>query len=359
MARALFWAERGRGRTTPNPLVGAVVVSPDGIVVAQGAHLRAGGPHAEIVALDAAGDLARGATLYCTLEPCSHTGRTGPCVERIAAAGIARVVSAVTDPNPHVRGRGFAYLRAREIEVTVGVLGDEASRQLAPFFTWVVGRRPFVTVKMAASLDGFVGQPGERIRLTGATADRYFHRQRAEIDAIAVGAGTVITDDPELTARGAYRFRPLARVLFDWRGRIAPTARVFSTLSAGPVIMVVTVATLASQAEHFAALEARGVVVKAFDSRDLRVVLEWLAERDIVSLLIEGGPALHNAFAEAELVDLAQWIVTPRTLGTGVPLASRLSQSVVSSGPPRVVQLGDDLLIEFHVHGLDRDHRPH
>ena len=253
MARALFWAERGRGRTTPNPMVGAVVVSPEGVVMGQAAHMQAGGPHAEVVALDRAAEGARGATLYCTLEPCAHTGRTGPCVERIVAAGITRVVAAVTDPNPQVSGGGFAYLREHGVEVTTGTCAEEASRQLAPFLVWMTRRRPFVTVKMAASLDGFVGRPGERVKLTGPAADRYFHRQRAEIDAIAVGSGTVLADDPDLTARGAYRPRPLTRVLFDWRGRIPATARVLSTLQAGPVIMVVTAETLEARRDHFAA----------------------------------------------------------------------------------------------------------
>jgi diaminohydroxyphosphoribosylaminopyrimidine deaminase/5-amino-6-(5-phosphoribosylamino)uracil reductase len=365
MARALFWAERGRGRTSPNPIVGAVVVSSDGVVVGQGAHMHAGGPHAEVVALDRAGDHAKGATLYCTLEPCAHTGRTGPCVERIVSAGLARVVAAVTDPNPQVGGRGFAYLREHGVAVTTGVGEEDATRQLEPFLTWITRRRPFVIVKMAASRDGFVGQAGERVKLTGPAADRYFHRQRAEVDAIAVGSGTVLTDDPELTARGAYRARPLTRVLFDWRGRIPATARVLSTLSAGPVIMVVTTDTRAGQAEHFAALRDRGVEIEAVETRDLRGVLERLAERDITSLLVEGGPALHAAFAEAELVDRAQWIVTPRTLGGGIPIASQLSRTIHApgglspAGVPQVVQLGDDVLMEFHVHGLDRDHRPH
>lgn len=359
MDRALFWAERGRGLTSPNPPVGAVLISASGVVIGQGAHLIAGGPHAEIVALDKAGSDARGATLYCTLEPCAHTGRTGPCVERIVAAGVRRVVAAVTDPNPRVSGQGFAYLEAHDVAVTTGVAQAEAGRQLAPFFTWVARRRPFVTVKAAASLDGFVGRSDARVKLTGATADRYFHRQRAEVDAIAIGSGTLLIDDPMLTARGAFRARPLTRVIVDWRGRAAASAQVFSTLQAGPVIMVVTAETLAGRPEHFAALERRGVVVQPFESRDLRLVLEWLAARDVVSLLVEGGPTLHAALADAELVDRAQWIVTPRTLGRGVPLASNFTQTVAPTGPPRVVQLGEDLLIEFDVHRIDRDHRPH
>lgn len=359
MGRALFLAERGRGRTTPNPIVGAVVVSPDGVVVGQGAHLGAGGPHAEVVALDAAGHAARGATLYCTLEPCSHTGRTGPCCERIVEAGIARVVFAIDDPNPRVAGRGAAYLAAHGVTLASNVARDEALHQHAPFFTWILEHRPFVIVKAAASLDGFVGRVTDRVKLTGPVADRYFHRQRAEVDAIAVGSGTVLVDDPELTARGAYRARPLARVIFDWRARLPLTARVFSTLESGPVIMVVSEADRVRQHEHFAEAERRGIVVESFPTRDLGPVLGRLASRDIVTLLVEGGPALHGAFADAGLVDRAQWIVTPRELGGGVPLVAALGPRVTAPGPPRTRQLGEDLLIEFDVHGIDRSHGTH
>src|SRR5262245_55673582 len=246
MERALFHAERGRGRTSPNPIVGAVVVSTDGVVVGQGAHLGPGLPHAEVRALDQAGEGGRNGTLYCTLEPCSHVGRTGPCVERIAAAGIRRVVAATTDLNPLVAGRGFSYLRERRIEVVENIGREAADRQHAPFFTWVTKKRPFVILKAATSLDGYVGETAGRIALTGAAANRYFHRQRAEVDAIAVGSGTVLTDDPQLTPRGAYRFRPLTRVVFDWRGRIPASARLFSTLAAGPILLVVTDQTAAA-----------------------------------------------------------------------------------------------------------------
>lgn len=352
MERALFRAERGRGLTSPNPIVGAVVVSPAGVVVGEGAHMVAGGPHAEVVALDAAGSLALGGTLYCTLEPCSHTGRTGPCVERIVAAGIRRVVLAITDPNPRVSGGGIAFLRARGIDVTVDVGHDEAALQHAPFFTWIRRHRPFVIAKAAMSADGFVsGAAGGAVRLTGPAADRYFHRQRAEIDAIAVGAGTVVADDPLLTARGAYRARPLTRVVFDWRGRVPASARLFSTLQAGPVIMMVTDWTRERHAAHFAELERMGVIVEAFEARDLEPALARLGARSIVSLLVEGGPSLHDALAAADLIDRIQSVTTPRMLGAGLPVAP------VFTGPfqaaSRTTRLGADHLVEFDVHRTD------
>jgi diaminohydroxyphosphoribosylaminopyrimidine deaminase/5-amino-6-(5-phosphoribosylamino)uracil reductase len=348
MERALFLAERGRGRTTPNPIVGAVVVSPDGIVVGQGAHLEAGGPHAEVHALEAAGERAKGATLYVTLEPCSHTGRTGPCVERITAAGIARVVYATADPNPRVSGKGAEYLRTHGVAVTTDVAQADALRQHAPFFTWVTARRPFVTLKMAASSDGFAGLPDRRVTLTGPAADRWTHRQRAEVDAIAVGSETVRIDNPRLTARGAYRFRPLTRVVFDWRARLAPAAAVFSTLDAGPVIMVVTARAADEHRANVTALERRGVTIETCEHRDLPAVLHRLAERNIVSLLLEGGPRLALAFAEAGLVDRVELIVTSQVLGQGVRWDA--VSGLLLNRPPRVTMLGPDNLLEFDVH---------
>src|SRR5262245_21261231 len=239
MDRALFHAARGAGRTSPNPLVGAVIVTPDGVVVGQGYHERAGDAHAEVRALEEAGARARGATLYCTLEPCSHQGRTGPCVAPIVDAGIARVVAAVEDPDPRVRGRGFAYLRAHGVHVDVGVCADAATVLNQPFFTLTRERRPFTILKAAVSADGFIAEaPGRPTALTSADANRHAHRLRAEIDAIAVGVGTILADDPALTARSAYRERPLTRVIFDRRLRTPPSARVLSTPEAGPVIIV-------------------------------------------------------------------------------------------------------------------------
>jgi diaminohydroxyphosphoribosylaminopyrimidine deaminase/5-amino-6-(5-phosphoribosylamino)uracil reductase len=351
MDRALFLAERGRGRTSPNPIVGAVVVSPEGIVVGQGAHLAAGGPHAEIVALDVAGPRARGATLYCTLEPCAHTGRTGPCVERIVAAGIKRVVAAVQDPNPKVAGRGAAFLREHGAEVVLDIERDRAAALNASFFTWIRRRRPYVIVKTAVSADGFVGRADSRVKLTGPVADRHFHLQRAEIDAIAVGSGTVRLDDPQLTARHVFRQRPLTRVIFDRRGRIGPESAVFSTLPAGPVIMIVSARAAAEQGARLAALGRIGVIVeKIADDASLESVLRLLAERQIVSLLVEGGPTLQQAFLDAGLADRVQWIATPQTLATGVPAISR---DRFATTVPRRIPLGDDVLMEFDVHRPD------
>src|SRR4051794_7579240 len=190
MSRALALAERGRGRTSPNPMVGAVVVDGEGVVVGRGAHEFVGGPHAEVHALRDAGPRARGATLYCTLEPCSHIGRTGACAPIVVEAGIARVVVATADPNPLVNGAGLAILRERGIIVTTGVLEREAQALNAPFFTVMRRQRPFITIKIALSADDRIAaRPGVRTALTGPSAARLIHRDRAEVDALAVGSG--------------------------------------------------------------------------------------------------------------------------------------------------------------------------
>lgn len=352
MDRALFHAARGRGRTSPNPMVGAIVVSSDGIVVGHGTHERAGGPHAEIHALEMAADRSRGGTLYCTLEPCSHTGRTGPCTTRIIEAGIARVVAAVEDPNPLVRGQGFSYLRTHGVEVQVGVGAEGAATLNQPFFTAMRAQRPFVILKAAVSLDGAIGRRGgERTQLTGAIANRHAQRLRAEVDAIGVGVGTILADNPRLTARDVYRPRPLTRVIFDRRLRTPPGADVLSTLDAGPVIIV---AGQDAPEDRARALRERGAAVEVIHGSTFKDALLRLGERRVLSLLLEGGALIHRAAWEEHVVDFVRLYMTPQTLGAdavafmaGAPLATA---TLVNR---HVEPLGDDVLIEGYVH------RPH
>jgi diaminohydroxyphosphoribosylaminopyrimidine deaminase/5-amino-6-(5-phosphoribosylamino)uracil reductase len=358
MARALLLAERWRGQTSPNPMVGAVVVDAEGVVVGRGAHEAAGGPHAEVHALDAAGERARGGTLYCTLEPCSHVGRTGPCAPRVVDAGIRRAVVATEDPNPKVSGRGLAYLRDHGVEVDVGTLATEARRLNRPFFTFVRRARPFVTMKAALSLDGRVAaRRGERTALTGYAANHAIHEERAEIDAIAVGSETVLVDGPLLTARGTYRSRPLTRVVFDRRLRTPSTARLMATLDEGPVIIFSTSASLRRDPARAAALELAGATLEAIepgDDRFLRSALARLAQLEVISLVVEGGPTLHDAFWRAGLVDRVELFVSPRAVGPEgvdwIPLADGTIAGLheLSSKP-----VGDDVLIEGYVHGAD------
>jgi diaminohydroxyphosphoribosylaminopyrimidine deaminase/5-amino-6-(5-phosphoribosylamino)uracil reductase len=267
-------------------------------------------------------------------------------VERIAAARIARVVVAVRDPNPRVAGRGFDYLRERGISVDLGTGAEQAARQNEAFFTWIRERRPFVISKTAISADGFVGRSAGPVKLTDPVADRWFHRQRAEVDALAVGAGTVLTDDPRLTPREVYRVRPLTRVLFDWRLRIPAAARVFSTLQAGPVIMITTGHAAEQRAEHVAALLAQGMDVERFAARDPAAALTRMGERGVLSLLLEGGPTLQTAFAEAGLIDRVQCVTTPHVLGAGVPAPPVALESI---GKGRILRLGADTLHEVDL----------
>jgi diaminohydroxyphosphoribosylaminopyrimidine deaminase / 5-amino-6-(5-phosphoribosylamino)uracil reductase len=356
MSRALALAERGRGSTSPNPMVGAVVVDGEGVIVGRGAHEYAGGPHAEVHALRDAGELARGATLYCTLEPCCHTGRTGPCAPEIVDAGIARVVMATEDPNPLVAGGGIAYLRERGIDVTIGVGRAEAERLNRPFFTRMTRCRPFVIMKAALSLDGRVAAgDGVRSSLTGPAANRLIHRRRGEVDAIAVGSETLLVDDPLLTVRGTFRSRPLVRVIFDRRLRTTPTARVLSTLEAGPVIIMSTPSAAETVPDRVRALHSAGARVELLrPPGTIQAALELLASEGVTSLIVEGGTTLHSAFWTAGLVDCVEMYVTPRALGSaGVewvpfPVIASGLLTEMSAAP-----VGDDVRIEAYVHRPD------
>jgi diaminohydroxyphosphoribosylaminopyrimidine deaminase / 5-amino-6-(5-phosphoribosylamino)uracil reductase len=366
MARALRLAERGRGRTSPNPMVGAIVVAPDGVIVGRGAHERAGGPHAEVIALADAGERARGATLYCTLEPCSHTGRTGPCAPRVVEAGIRRAVIAIEDPNPRVGGRGLEYLRNNGVEVEVGAMAAAARLLNRAFFTYITERRPLVTIKAALSLDGMVASHrGARTALTGPESNIVVHLERAEVDAIAIGSETLLVDDPLLTARHVYRERPLTRVVFDRRLRIPTSAKLFSTLDAGPVVVISLAYEDAQRRDKVSALVDAGAQVELIDpagddveSRSasfLRAALGRLAGRELTSMVIDGGPVLHESFWRAGLVDRLELFISSHAIGpAGVPWAALPDGSIASLADLTATPVGDDVRIEGyvdHVHG--------
>jgi diaminohydroxyphosphoribosylaminopyrimidine deaminase/5-amino-6-(5-phosphoribosylamino)uracil reductase len=353
MARALLLAERGRGRTSPNPMVGAVIVDDEGVVVGRGNHEVAGGPHAEVHALADAGARAKGATLYCTLEPCSHVGRTGPCAPRVVEAGIRRAVIAVDDPNPRVSGRGVEMLRQQGIDVTVGVRRDEAERLNCAFFTAMRLGRPFVTMKVALSADRAVAaRRGTRTALTGKQAMVVTHRERAEIDAIAVGSEPVLVDDPVLTARIAYRYRPLARVIFDRRLRTPPSARLFTTLDAGPVLICAVESASEESCRRLSALEAVGAQVELLpqglaSDAFLREALSRLVARGLISIVVEGGPMLHDAFSKAGLVDRVEIFVAKLALGPGAHTWELEPEGALFEVSSRL--LGDDVLVEGYT----------
>ena len=308
LKRALELAERGRGTTRPNPVVGAVVVA-DGEVVGEGWHERQGGPHAEVVALEAAGERARGATLYVTMEPCGHHGTTPPCTEAVIRAGVAKVVAGSLDPNPEAAG-GLEVLQAAGVEVEHARL-FEARAQNEAWRTWIAARRPFVTLKLAATLDGRVTVPEARW-VSGEESRRYVHELRAAADAVAVGMGTVRADGPQLTARDVDAVRQPRRLAFG-RGPLPDGSEL--ELRTGPL------------EEELASLAAEGV--------------QWL--------LLEGGPTLATAFLEHDLVNKVLVFVAPTIAGGGPALLGTLSRpAALSRFQARAV--GEDVLLSAYVH---------
>ena len=350
MRRAIALARRGLGRTSPNPPVGAVVVK-GGKAVGEGWHRRAGGPHAEVFALRAAGDAARGATLYLTLEPCTHVGRTPPCAPAVIASGVARVVVGATDPNPRVRGRGVRRLRAAGIDVTTDVLADEAAEVAAWFRHFIVRRRPLVMLKLAASLDGRIATAaGESRWLSGRPARRWVHDLRNRVDAVMVGARTVLADDPALTCRVRGGRDPL-RVIVDGALRITPRARVVRQRSAAPTLIATTTSAPAGRVR---ALERAGAEVVRFAGRGGRIriaaLLDELGRRGVTSILLEGGGDLAAAALRERVVDRFLLVATPRLLGgDGRPMLGALGVGRLAAAPRvRVVgvsRLGTDLVV--------------
>lgn len=351
MRQALFHAARAQGQTTPNPMVGALVVTPDGVIVGRGRHHRAGEPHAEVIALDEAGDRARGATMYVCLEPCCHTGRTPPCTRRIIQSGISRVVGAVQDPNPRVSGQGFAELRAAGIAVDIGLYAAEAERLNAAFFTVHRCGRPLVVAKIATSLDGRIAaRSGVRTALTSAAANRRSQLLRASVDAIGVGSETLIADNPLLTVRECYRERPLIRVVFDRRLRTSPAARILSTLEQGPVIIVTTATSIGGLSSRARSLEAAGATLVG-GSGELEDAIQRLLAWDVSTLLLEGGARLHAAAWRTGVIDRLVRIVAPTPLGSsGVRWLDTALVPASALEPMLVAQRGPDTWIESDVH---------
>jgi len=316
MRRALDLAAEAEGCVSPRPPVGAVVVSEDGRVVGEGATTPSPGPHAEVVALRRAGTAARGGTIHVTLEPCCHTGATGPCTDAIIDAGIARVVAAVTDPDPRVLGRGLRRLREAGIEVVEGVEQERAAVLIEPFTVWTRTGRPFVTLKVAATLDGKVAAADGSSRwITGEAARAQVHDLRARCDAVIVGAGTVLADDPELTSRLPDLARPQpVRVVVDSSGRAPATSRVFD----GTVPTIV--ATTAGSAQTAAGTGAEVVVLPESEAGvDLGSLLDELGSRGMCHVLAEAGPTLAASLLFGQLVDRIVLYLAPKLVGGEAP----------------------------------------
>ena len=323
MRRALELAARGRFGASPNPMVGAVVLDPQGHLVGEGFHARCGGPHAEIVALREAGDRARGGSLIVTLEPCAHHGRTPPCVDAILSAGISRVVAAMREPNP-VAGGGLDLLRAEGVDAGVGVDSDRARALNRRWLTWVQERRPWVTLKAAVSLDGRIAtRTGQSKWNTGEPARRRSLELREEHDAIVVGINTVLADNPLLTRRlGLNPGESWTRVVLDSRLRTPTAAQVVQTSPEQTLIAHTSEAALTDRHR----LEKSGVqlveIGAGADGRvELHQLLEHLARRDVAALLVEGGSAVHGSFADAGLVDEAVFFIAPLLIGGSGPSA--------------------------------------
>lgn len=313
MREALRLAEYARGRTSPNPLVGAVIVR-EGRIVAGGWHREAGTPHAEVHALAMAGELARGSTLYVTLEPCAHYGRTGPCAKAIAEAGVSRVVMALQDPNPLVAGKGAAMLREAGIEVECGILAEEAARQNEVFLKWILTKQPFVLLKTAMSLDGKIATAaGDSRWITGEAARARVHEYRDICDGIMAGIGTVLADDPSLTARLPGGRNPV-RIIVDSRGR-TPLASKVLTDGQAKTVLAVTAQASREKVAAFGAAGAEVLVAGDGPEVDLAVLMRELGKREICSILAEGGGTLNFSLLKAGLVDKVLAFVAPKLLG--------------------------------------------
>ena len=357
MKQALELAARGRGFTSPNPMVGAVVVK-DGKVVGKGYHHAVGEPHAEVNAIHDAGADARNATIYVTLEPCNHTGRTPPCTQKILSAGITRVVVAMADPNPDVKGGGNAFLKQKGLEVVSGVCEAEARQLNEVFVKFIRTRRPFVVLKCAATLDGQIAtRTGDSKWVTAERARQRVHVVRHAMDAILVGAGTVIHDDPSLTTRlGNENDRDPHRVILDTRLSIPDNAKILRLESNSDTVIVCGNSVAADQKSG---IEKKGVRVIATAEEngrvDLRALMRKLGEMGVTSLLVEGGSQVSASMVTAGVVDKVYFFYAPKILGgdDGVPICGgpgpRMMDESVKVHRVSVRRFDDDVMIEGYI----------
>ena len=354
MKAALRLARRAAGRTSPNPMVGAVAVR-DGRIVGRGYHARAGDDHAEVVALRQAGDAARGATLYVNLEPCSHFGRTPPCAKALIDAGVRRVVAGMVDPNPVVAGRGVNALREAGVRVEVPVREEECRRLNEAFVKHVTQGLPFVTLKLAASLDGRIATAtGDSRWVTGPAARKYVHRLRNEVDAVLVGSGTVLADDPQLTCRLPGGRDPW-RIVLDGRLRTPVTAKLVNHQQPEKTILVTGGGVPAARRKR---LEDLGVQVWGFPVRQGRIsfrrVLRKLARLGVLSVMVEGGAVTASRAIAEKVVDKVLCFYAPKFIGAeGLPMVGELGIARMRQCPhlasPAVRRLGEDILVSAYL----------
>jgi diaminohydroxyphosphoribosylaminopyrimidine deaminase / 5-amino-6-(5-phosphoribosylamino)uracil reductase len=361
MEHALALARQGVSLASPNPMVGCVIVR-SGEIVGQGTHQYDARDHAEILALRGAGEKARGSTLYVTLEPCNHTGRTGPCTEAIITASVRRVVATIQDPNPVNSGRGFERLRAAGIDVVTGILEDEARRLNEAFACWIRTKKPFVTLKSALTLDGQLALPGQkpgkrRAWISSEESRAEVQRMRHAADALVTGVGTILADDPLLTDRaGVPRRRRLLRVVLDSKLRMPLTSRMVK--SADDDLLVFTAAPLDSAKAR--KLQKAGVQLVGARNRRGQIELEaaftQLGRREILSVLLEAGPTLNGAALTEGLVHKLMLFYAPKLVGEAVvPFAHLPKCEGVPLQNPRVQQFGPDLAVEYYLRDVYRE----
>jgi diaminohydroxyphosphoribosylaminopyrimidine deaminase/5-amino-6-(5-phosphoribosylamino)uracil reductase len=321
LQKALELAAAGCGYVSPNPMVGAVVVK-DGEIVGTGYHRNFGGDHAEVEALREAGHLARGATLYCTLEPCSHFGKTPPCVNRIIESGVAKVIIGSIDPNPLVNGRGAKILREHGIEVQSGLLEEACHELNESYFKFITTRLPFVTLKVAQSLDGKIADAAGRSRwISNEQARRLVHRWRWQSDAVLVGIGTVLADDPQLTVREESGPQP-RRIVVDTNLRLPLTAAILNDAHVSQTI--VAIGQDCKEREKMAEIESRGAKIWPIrtapaGSLDMRHLMERIGQEGIASVFVEGGRRLFSSLLEGRFADRLKCFIAPKLLGDGIP----------------------------------------
>jgi diaminohydroxyphosphoribosylaminopyrimidine deaminase/5-amino-6-(5-phosphoribosylamino)uracil reductase len=354
MMECLLLADKGGGYVSPNPLVGALVVK-KGRVIGRGYHAHFGGPHAEVNAIRKCSVSPRGATLVVNLEPCNHRGKTGPCTELIMKSGITRVVVGMPDPNPLVRGKGIAALRRAGVRVDVGVMRDACEKINERFAKFITQQIPFVAVKVAQSLDGKIaGGPGDPRWITTLSSRKIVHHLRSRYDAVLVGAGTVVADNPSLTVRHVKGRDPL-RIVLDGRLRTSAASKVYETKRGERTIVVTTDRAAAASSAKVRAFAARGVEILPMvgNSRGFippKSILRALARLPVASVFIEGGGQVFAEFLNAGVVDKCYWFIAPRTLGKGRGTSSRNTiDSRVALRRITHWNIDGDLLIEGYV----------
>jgi diaminohydroxyphosphoribosylaminopyrimidine deaminase/5-amino-6-(5-phosphoribosylamino)uracil reductase len=354
MRRALRLAEKGRGRTSPNPMVGAVLVK-NGKVVGEGYHAKAGEDHAEIIALRRAGEKARGAILYLNLEPCIHYGKTPPCAPAVIKAKVKRVVIGMKDPNPLVRGRGFESLKRAGLNVDMGIMEKECRRLNEAFCKYIVKKEPFVILKVAATLDGRIAtRKGDSKWISGEASRHFVHRLRDQVDGVVVGIGTVLKDDPQLTTR-IKKGRDPYRIILDSQLKIPEEAQVLGK----PSLKTIIATTELAARDKVEKLEKKGVQILILNSKqgrvDLKNCLSKLGELGITSLLLEGGSQVNGSFLDEGLIDKVLFFLSPKLIGDREALGifggsgKETLKEAISLSDLRVKRIGQDILVEGYV----------